>query len=181
MKKYGIFVDTETTGLLAAELADIHHQPFITELYACKYDKETFEIVDEVNTLVSIPVPLSEEIIKITGITEEMLQGKPEFQDVIPDFIELCEEVDTIGGHNVMFDYDVIRHNFRRHEVLEHFPEFDYKICTVEMSYPIEKKRLKLSQLYFKATGKTHEGAHRAKADVLATFECYKWLLSEGF
>lgn len=180
-RRIGIALDTETTDLLVPNAADTFYQPFITEIYICKFDLDTGEIIDEINTLVNIPIKVPEHITRITGITDDMLEGKPTFDEVIPDIIELCKGVDTVLGQNLMFDHEVVRHNFIRHGREDDMPVFETKICTVEMSYPIKKRRMKLGDLYFMATGKTHEGAHRAKADVLATITCYLWLISEGF
>ena len=62
------------------------------------------------------------------------------------------------------------------------FPWPKNHICTVEKSFPIRNKRLKLEQLYEIATGKKGiKGAHRAKSDVLAMVECIVWLRKNGF
>lgn len=180
-RKTAIAFDTETTDLLPPEAADIIYQPFIIEFYACKFDIETGEILGEVNSLVGCPIKLPDHIVKITGINDEMIKNKPHFDFVIPKFVELCKGERIIVGHNVMFDYEVVRRNFIRYGMEDQFPHFEIKECTIELSYPIKRRRMKLSELYHTATGKTHEGAHRAKADVLATVESYRWLLKEGF
>ena len=179
--KTGIVFDTETTDLLPPNKANIIYQPFITEIYMGKFDLKTYEIVDELNTLIGIPVKLEDHIIKITGITDEMLETKDDFSVWASRISEFCVGSHVVVGHNLMFDLGVLRKAFLRYEQIELYPEFEYKECTVELSYTIQKKRLKLSQLYKLATGMVHEGAHRAKADVFATLECYKWLMKNGF
>jgi len=179
--KTGIALDTETTDLLAPELADLIHQPFITEIYICKFDLDTFRIVDEINSLVNIPINVPDHITKITGITDFMLEGKPVFSELVDDIIELCKGSDLVVGHNLMFDLDVLRHNMRRSNDEDRYPEFSEMICTIERSKCIKRRRLKLGQLYQMATGLYHDGAHRAKADVVATIQCYKFLVNEGY
>lgn len=181
MRRLAIALDTETTDLLPPNAANILFQPYITELYMCTFDLDTYEIVDEINTLVNIPILVPTHITKITGITDEMLEDKPTIADLIPKIVAICDGVDTVLGHNLMFDYEIVRRNFVRSGFESAMPHFENKICTVELSYPLKKKRMKLSDLYHHATGKNHEGAHRAKVDVLATIECYKWLVKEGF
>ena len=56
------------------------------------------------------------------------------------------------------------------------FPYAPIQFCTLEQSMHIKGHRLKNSELYTIATGKEIENAHQAKADVLATYESYKWL-----
>jgi len=177
----GICFDTETTGLLAARSADIIHQPFITEIYLCKYNLETFEPVDEYKSLLNIPIPVPEHITRITNITDEMLVGKPKYDEIAEDIFEFCFGSEVVLGQNLMFDLEMLRHSCIRYKTEEFLPEFKEKLCTVELSYPMFNRRRKLGDLYHMATGKKIDGAHRAKADVLATLEVYEWLKSEGF
>lgn len=179
--KTGICLDTETTGLLEPRLADLIHQPFMTEIYLAKFDLETFEIVAEYETLVNIPIPVPEHITRITGIDDNMLIGQPTFDMVACDIFDFCESSDLVVGQNLMFDLEVLRISCERYDVPQFIPKYKTKECTIEMSYPMYNRRLKLSKLYHMATGKAHEGAHRASADVKATLEVYQWLLSEGF
>jgi len=179
--KTGICFDTETTDLLSPRTASIIHQPFMTEIYLCKYDLETLKPVDEFTTLFNIPIPVPEHIVRITNITDEMLIGKPVFSEVARKIFEFCEDSDVVLGQNIMFDLEIIHHSCVRYGVEQFEPKYKEKICTVEMSYPMNNKRTKLGDLYHMATGKKIDGAHRAKADVLATLEVYKWLVSEGF
>ena len=69
-----------------------------------------------------------------------------------------------------------------RMDKLTKFPWPCEQICTVEASFAIHNKRLKLGQLYEIATGKSSfPSAHRAKADVLAMIECMKFLKENKF
>lgn len=181
MKKFGICFDTETTGLLAPKAADIIHQPFITEIFACKFDIETFEVIEEFETLINVPLKLKDEIVRITGITNEMLKDYKEFDFFAPQISNFFEGAEKIVAHNLMFDLEVLSRNYTRYKLDEIFPEIKEKVCTVEMSYPMFNKRLKLGQLYEIATGEELKNAHRARNDVLANLKCYEWLISEGF
>jgi hypothetical protein len=57
-----------------------------------------------------------------------------------------------------------------------HFPYPPSKFCVIEQSMHLKGYRLKNSELYKLATGKTIEDIHRARADLMATYEIYKWL-----
>lgn len=176
-----IFIDTETTGLLSPEPANSFSQPYLTEIYIAKICPKTFKIKSEFETFVRPPIPIPELITKITGINDEMVEDAPSFPEIYDDLCDFVLGEREVVGHNVNFDMNVLRHELRRIGFELNFPWPCVRTCTIEMSYSIKNKRLKLGQLHELATGRAHEGSHRAKADVLATIECYKWLLSEGF
>jgi DNA polymerase III epsilon subunit-like protein len=175
-----IIFDLETTGLLKPELAELGLQPYMTEFYGIKVTRE-FEFVEEFGSLVKPPVPIPEEITKITGIDDEMLKNAPSFLELIEDISNFfLGEVDLIG-HNVMFDRNVLRWELTRHDLEFKFPWPRNQICTVELSKPIKNKRLTLSALHELATGSKFDGAHRAKMDVMALVRCFEWLVEEGY
>jgi len=172
--------DTETTGLLRPEATEISLQPYIIELYIAKFDDE-FKVYDEFETFLKPPVPLPEEITKITGIDEQMLADAPEFIEIYDDLCELVLGERSIFAHNCSFDISMLRNELYRHGLDYQFPWPKNHYCTVELSKPIKNKRMKLAELYKMATGKEIINAHRAKNDVLPTIECIKFLKDEGF
>lgn len=175
-----IVTDTETTGLLLPSEADLKLQPFITELYAVKLDRE-FNIIDELDTFVKPPIPIPEEVEKITGICDAMVSDAPTFANIYDEFSDFFLGEDLLIGHNISFDAGVIWCELARLNKEVRFPWPKHWHCTVEKSFPIQNRRLKLGKLHEIATGKPHEGAHRAKADVFATVRCYHYLLEQGF
>ena len=102
--KKGKFVvfDLETTGLSEGGVMDR-----IIEVGAVKILDG--KICEKFSTFVSCPVKLSEKIIELTGITDEMLVGAPEIADVIADFYKFCYG-HTIVAHNAQFDCKFIRY-----------------------------------------------------------------------
>lgn len=188
-----IVIDTETTGLLRPRLSANELQPQVIEVYMAKFDEETFEIIDEFDTFVKPVTSWGEQILledpvndlrhicRITGIYDDMLYNAPTFAEIAEEAYDFCEDEDLLLGQNIMFDSEVMRHNFIRVNRPELFVDFRKKVCTVEMSYPIKKKRSKLGDLYQMATGTVLEDAHRAKHDAKATLVVYKWLLEQGF
>lgn len=173
-----LFIDNETTGLLKPELADLNLQPYITEICIIKTDKN-FNFIDEINTLVDPGVPIPEIITKITGITDNMVKGKPKFIDLYHTIADFMLGETGIVAHNAPFDLGILRYSLRRIGMEYNLPWPKHHICTVEKSRHIENKMIKLSRLHELATGKPHEGAHRAQADVYALIRCYKWLVEE--
>ena len=170
-----IFFDTETTGLLMPSPSDVKLQPYITELCMIKLDNEG-EYVDELTTFIKPPVPIPEEITKITGITEEMLEDAPYFIQVYDKICDFVLGEAEIVAHNAPFDIGMLKYELERLDKVLNFPWPKRHICTVEQSYQIQNRRLSLAKLHTLATGAPHEGAHRAREDVLALIRCYFWL-----
>ncbi len=103
-EKFVVF-DLETTGLNNNPVAGPMDR--IIEVGAVKI--EGGKISEKFSTFVACPVRLPEEIIGITGITDDMLVGAPPVETVMADFYKFCEGCDLVG-HNVQFDYKFIRY-----------------------------------------------------------------------
>ncbi len=172
---YTTIFDLETTGLREAKGSDQLHQPHIIEIYAMQVDGKG-KLIREIDTLIRPPKPVQPHITKITGIDDDMLVNKPSFLQVYKQIMQVFFMSHTIVAHNLSFDEGVLIEELRRIGKEHHFPYPPIKFCTVEQSMHLKGHRLKNSELYEMATGKTLEGAHRAKADVLATYESYKFL-----
>lgn len=176
-----IFADFETTALLRPDASDIALQPYMTEACFVKVDNN-FDFVGEIETFVKPPIPISDEITDITGITNEMLASAPTFVEVYDSFADFFLGEKVFIAHNASFDIGVLWWELVRHDFEKKFPWPKYHHCTVEISFPIKRKRLKLRDLHEMATGTAHlEGAHRAKNDVYALIRCYEWLVKEGY
>ncbi|MCP3685789.1 MAG: 3'-5' exonuclease [bacterium] len=171
--------DTETTGLLKAEGTDIMLQPYITEIYAAQID-DSGKIVTELETLVKPPIPIPDFITKKTGISDYDVKDAPEFHEIYRNLVNVFFKSHTMIAHNLPFDLGMIVYELRRMGKEHDFPYPPMKFCTIEQSMHIKGHRLKNAELYEIATGKTLEDAHRAKNDVLATYESYKWLMENG-
>lgn len=175
-----VFYDTETTGLLKPAANDIKQQPHIIEICVMKFDDdmnhlETFE------SFIKPPMPISDEITKITKITNEDLKDAPSFAAVYNDIASIFLGARRMVAHNLGFDRSMLANELIRIDRLIRFPWAIEHVCTVERSMSYEGRRLNLTKLHKLATGKeTIEGAHRAKTDVLALVEGYKFLLREG-
>ena len=170
--------DQETTGLLRAKGSDILHQPHLTEIYAMQIDEED-NLIKEFETLIKPPIPIPNFLEKQIGITNEMVVNAPSFLQIYKKIIEVFFCSHTVVAHNLSFDEGVLINELKRIGKEHHFPYPPIKFCTVEQSMHIKGHRLKNSELYKIATGKDMVGAHRAKADVLATYESFKWLRSQ--
>lgn len=103
-KKFVVF-DIETTGLNYIPSAGMDR---IIELGAVKV--EGGKITERFSTFVACPVRVPDEIVSITGITDEMLVGAPSISDVIADFRKFCDGCELVGHNAAGFDIKFIRY-----------------------------------------------------------------------
>ena len=173
-KKLIVF-DTETTGLPLHSRAPLKKQPHIIEFAGAIYDTSTQQLVREWSTLINPGVPVTEEITKITGITQEAVSayGVPVFAEVFEEICAMFAECQISVAHNHPFDksllcFDMQRNNFDPASAL---PWCETEICTVEFFKPLYGRRAKLTEVYERAMGKKLEQTHRALDDVNALAE----------
>ena len=175
-----VFYDTETTGLLKPAANDVSKQPYIIEICAMKFDDD-MNLVDELSSFVKPPIPISDEITKITKITNEMIKDAPTFASIYRNLCDIFLGSHRVVAHNLGFDRAMLANELVRIDKLIQFPWPMDHVCTVQKSMSYEGRRLNLTRLHEMATGKPQiDGAHRAKTDVLALVECYKFLVKEG-
>ena len=175
-----IVFDTETTDLTLPTAADLKDQPHIIEFAAIKLCDQTLEEIERIEFLCHPGCMITEEITKITGITNEMLEGKPLFSEY---YYELCGFFlgeSRLVAHNLEFDKSMLKFELMRIDKLLAFPWPFNQRCTVEASYHLHNKRLNLTNLHKEATGKEFAGAHRAIVDVEALCTCVRWMSAAG-
>lgn len=175
-----IFVDTETTGLLLPSPAKIDKQPFITEIFCLKTD-EDFNIIDEYSNMFKVPFSLDPVVVKITGITDQMLRNKNTFVHHYEEIANFFVGSKVFVAHNAMFDKSMIANELIRIDKIIDFPWPPITHCTVEKSMSIKGHRLSLQKLGAALGFGTIGGAHRSKNDVMYMAMCYKKLKENGF
>lgn len=106
-----VVFDLETTGLVNNPAGG--KMDAITEIGAVKI--EHGEIREKFATLVNPERKLDDEIVKLTGITDEMVKDAPKISEVIGDFCKFCDGC-LLVGHNVQFDYKFVRYYAEREE-----------------------------------------------------------------
>ncbi|HOI87387.1 MAG TPA: 3'-5' exonuclease, partial [Lentimicrobium sp.] len=157
-------IDVETTGgNFASER--------LTEIAIYLHDGE--KIVDEFSTLINPEQSIPFMITRLTGITNEMVAGAPRFYEVAKKIVEMTEGA-TFVGHNASFDYNFIRHEFKR-------LGYNFRrqtLCTVRMSRKLLPglPSYSLGNLC-EMLGIRIENRHRAAGDALATVKLLELLL----
>ncbi|MGN0817834.1 MAG: exonuclease domain-containing protein [Candidatus Coproplasma sp.] len=96
-----VVFDLETTGLNSSPSAG--NMDRIIEIGAYKIIDG--EIKESFNTFINPERKLSEEIIALTGITPDMLEGAPTYEKVMPDFFKFCQGSYLVGHNIAGFDF----------------------------------------------------------------------------
>ncbi|MBR9915723.1 MAG: GIY-YIG nuclease family protein, partial [Algicola sp.] len=157
-------IDVETTG----------HSNRITEISIFKYDGK--QIIDEFTSLVNPEMLIPDYITALTGIDNLMVADAPTFKEIAQDVLTITQDTIFVA-HNVNFDYNVIRNEFKTIDI-------DFrrkKLCTIRLS----RKLLQGHRSY--SLGKLCNDLgihitdrHRAKGDAEATVLLFEMLLNQN-
>lgn len=153
--EYVIF-DIETTGL-----SDRNDR--ITEIGAVRI--KNGEIIETYNQLINPEVSIPEKIVKLTGITDELVRDEPRIEEILDEFIEFCGD-SILVAHNSSFDMGFIKRNCERLNIEINNPVLDTLYLT-RVLFP-ELKNHKLNTLC-KHLEVPLENHHRAVDDAKAT------------
>lgn len=153
-----VVFDIETTGLDS-------NTDEIIELGAVKIVDGN--ILEKFSTFVKPTKQIPSEVVDLTGITQEMVEGAPPIEYVIKDFYNFTRD-SILCGHNAI-GFDI---KFIRREGDSVGLEFDNEIIDT-MKEAQSSRKLKITRFNLgavvKALGLVLEGAHRAWNDAYAT------------
>lgn len=170
MPLQAIVFDFETTGLTLHPEAELRKQPHAIEFGAVLMSLDNGAITEEASILINPGMPLSDEIIKITGITDEDLVDAPNFVTVLPQLRRMFAEAHCAVSHNLPFDRAILRGELRRANVAD-FPWPQREVCTVGLYKDTWGRNPRLLELYEQVMGKPLAQTHRALDDVKALCE----------
>ncbi|SHE33195.1 PolC-type DNA polymerase III [Caloramator proteoclasticus] len=151
-----IVFDIETTGFNP-------QTDEIIEIGAVKI--KNYQIVDRFSVLINPERHISEEIQKLTGITNEMVIDKQTIIDILPKFTEFVGD-GVLVAHNAKFDTGFLREKFKKFNL-----QFNYSILdTLPLARWLlpDLKRHKLNVIA-EHLGISLENHHRAVDDAEAT------------
>jgi len=167
MEKTYSIIDIETTG-------GYRSGNKITEIAILNFNGS--EVVGQFSTLINPEISIPYGITRLTGINNEMVRDAPKFYEVAKKIVEMTEG-NIFVAHNVFFDFNFIKHEFR---------ELGYsfnrdKLCTVRLA----RQFLPGHESYSLGNicndlGINITARHRALGDALATVELLKLILSKN-
>lgn len=167
MENKYIVLDTETTGLNAAE----------DELLQVSIiDNEGTVLFDSYIR----PTQHTEwaEAERVNHITPEMVADAPTIAEVMPEINDILKRYDKIVGYNVKFDADFLKNNGAEFADNTNFVD-SMKIFSLYFSD--DNKRCKLTEAadYFCYDWSEHKEAHNSLGDCYATLYVYKKLTTD--
>lgn len=157
--EYVVF-DLETTGLKK-------ETDRIIEIGAVKIIDG--KLVDTFSTFIDPHISLSEKIVSLTGITDDMLKGQRDVDEVLPEFLEFVGNA-VMVAHNAAFDMGFIRKWTSERQIALSNSVMD-TVELARMMFP-ELKNHKLDTIC-EHLGVSLENHHRAVDDATATAEAF--------
>ncbi|HNQ19743.1 MAG TPA: 3'-5' exonuclease [Bacteroidales bacterium] len=154
-----IFFDLETTGL------DLVRDKII-EIFMLKVKPDgTTETYEQLfNPQIAIP----EEVINITGITNEMVKDKPTFREKAQEIANFIDDSDFAGFNSNKFDIPLLAE-----ELLNAGIDIDFSsrnsVDVMVLFHRLEPRNLAAAYRFY--CNREMENAHTAKADAIATYE----------
>lgn len=149
-------IDVETTG---GHLYDDR----ITEVAI--YVTDGTKLIKSFSSLVNPERKITPFVVKLTGITDDMVSTAPTFATIAQDILDYTENCIFVA-HNIGFDYSMIKREFKRIGL----PFRRSNACTVQLSQLVFKNQpsYSLGNLT-KNLGISLENRHRAFGDAEAT------------
>jgi DNA polymerase-3 subunit epsilon len=158
-------IDVETTG--GSPAVDR-----LTEIAILVFDGN--KVIEEFQSLVNPSRSIDPWVVKLTGITQEMVQNAPTFEQIHHKILELTKG-NIFTAHNVKFDFGMIRNEFKRIGI-----DFACKqLDTVSLSRRIMPglTSYSLGKLC-DSIGINIENRHRALGDAAATVKLLELMLA---
>lgn len=129
-------------------------------------------VTETFSALINPKVPLSEKIVQLTGITNEMAQAGEDADTVLKEFFAFLGE-DVLVGQNIIFDYSFLKQWAVNHKICFEKRAVDTLKIARKFLPEQQKKDLESLCLYFNIE---RENAHRALEDVLETQKIFEKL-----
>ncbi len=155
-----VIFDIETTGLNP-------QQDRITEIGAVKV--RNGQIVDRFSAFVNPGVSIPSFIVKLTGITDEMVKDAPPIEQVLNEFMEFIQG-SVLVAHNANFDVGFIKQNAKLMGEKVKNPYIDTLELCRKMFPELGRYKLNIVAKHLKIELENH---HRAVDDSMATAKIF--------
>lgn len=150
-----VVIDLETTGFSNSDR--------IVEISAITLNPESFETVEEYDTLVNPERDVSEDVTKVHGLTAAILEAAPTFNEIAPALARRLN-ASFLVAHNQSFDMRFLRNEFQRIDAKfdAGIPICTYQLTGSDLTTTCSERGIRI------------EGAHRALVDARATAEVFR-------
>jgi len=191
--------DTETTGLIIPIYKGglrVNEYPYILQLAWVLYDVEKNSMIASHDHIIKLPdgMKIPEDSITFHGITQDIMEKSGEkINSVLRTFITHLKIADYVVAHNISFDKSVIREEFSRNGIVNHFDVLSAKkvfYCTMKESEELcnlmvadlvnggkRRKYPKLEELHKFLFKQDLKNLHNAYNDVIVCFRCFYKLM----
>lgn len=157
-----VLIDLETTGL-SATWDDI--------IEICCLKIHDGIVSDELSTLIKPKYAIPDYITEITGITNDMVQNKPDIYSIRTDVLNFIKGFPVVG-HNVTFDVNFLKRYIDYD--FDNVPYTDTMFLARRILSSLKHHRLSDLAEYFELD---YRDAHRSKKDCLITKDVYDRLV----
>lgn len=155
-----VVFDIETTGLNS-------NQDRITEIGAVKV--RNGQIIDRFSAFVNPGISIPSFIVKLTGITDDMVKDAPPIEQVMIEFMEFIQGC-VLVAHNANFDVGFIKHNAKIMGEKVKNPYIDTLELCRQMFPELGRYKLNIVAKHLKIDLENH---HRAVDDSMATAKIF--------
>lgn len=170
INKIGVF-DTETTDIYG----------YIISYAFVIQDMQTLQ-TREIHEFLNPKAKISEEAYEVHKISQEELKDKPSFNEKKEEFLNIFKSVDMIVGHNVLYDFGVLKRELERsshYPNIINIPIFDTMYYSADVVVLEKKKMPRLEECVAYFFGKQNIKYHDALEDVKMTLKVFNRLLEE--
>lgn len=157
------FFDLESTGLNVI-------RDRIIQIAIIKYFAKGRE-PEELSMLINPGIPISEEAMRVHGITPKDVANKPTFVQVAQKIYDFIGNADLAGYNSNRFDVPMLQEEFARAGIdfdIDHRRMIDIQ----RIFYKMESRNLRAAVRFY--CDKDLENAHDALADVKATIDVFE-------
>ena len=185
-----LFFDTETTGLPPRQPERTSHWPRMVQLAWLLTDSDGSVLRQDSTIIRPEGYKIPKRVTNIHGIsTQHAYDHGRHLSEVLASFSEVLRYSHVLIGHNIDYDYRVIRAEFSRKKIntlLDQYPRF----CTMKSPKIIEFCKVMrgdnkpkwpgLVELYRYLFDEKYHDAHNAYADAKACAQCFFKLRNMG-
>jgi len=139
------------------------------------YKFDGHKILDQFISLVNSDEGISSYVQKLTKITPKMLKTAPKFHEIAKRIVEITKD-SVLVGHNVDFDYRMLKQSFQ--ELGYHYEMETIDTISLAKKLIPNEKSYSLGNLS-KSLGIPITDRHRASGDARATLELFKILINK--